>query len=293
MGKTHILSNNNITIMVNDLGAQLTSLIKNDTNCNYLWDGKPEYWTGQSPILFPIVGKIKNNEYKYNGRTYSMKQHGFARNSEFELLSISENEIWNRLTSNDATREVYPFDFTLDIGYKLEDTKVIVMWKVQNTGKDNMYFSIGGHPAFFCPLYDKDKQSDYSIDFHTNNPITYLLLNENGYVEKTDHVLNTTNGMLRIPDNLFDNDALIIENNQTQKISLVHPDNKAYLTVTFDAPLFGLWSPAKKNAPFICIEPWYGRSDSASFNGTLEEKEWSNVLKSNEIFERNYSIELK
>lgn len=292
MGKTHILSNGKITIKVNDLGAQLTALIKNDTNYNYLWDGKPEFWTGQSPILFPIVGKVKNNEYQYNGSTYPMKQHGFARNSKFELLSISENEIWHRLTSNDVIREVYPFDFTLDIGYKLEDTKVIVMWKVQNMGKDILHFSIGGHPAFFCPLYDNEKQSDYSIDFHTNSPITYLLVDENGYVDKTEHVLDTTNGVFHITDNLFDNDALIIENSQAQRISFLGPDNKAYVTVSFDAPLFGLWSPAKKNAPFICIEPWYGRSDSTTFNGTLEEREWSNSLKHNEVFERSYLIEL-
>ncbi len=292
MGKTYILSNDKITIKVNDLGAELTELSKNDTNFNYLWDGNAAFWTGQSPVLFPFVGKLKNNEYKYNGSTYPMRQHGFARNCEFELLSSKEDEIWHRLISSDVTRMVYPFDFILDIGYKLEDTKVIVMWKVKNKGTDIMHFSIGAHPAFLCPLYDNEKQTDYSIDFHTNNPITYLLVDENGYIDKTVHALDTTNGVFHITDTIFDNDALIIEQNQTQRISFVGPNKKAYVSVSFDAPLFGLWSPSKRSAPFICIEPWYGRSDSATFNGTLEQREWSNTLKSKEIFERSYTIEL-
>lgn len=292
MGKTHILSNNKITIKVNDFGAELSALIKNDTNYNYLWDANPEYWARHSPVLFPIVGKLKNNEYTLSGSTYPMKQHGFARDCEFDLLGIKEDEIWHRLQSNDVTRKIYPFDFILDIGYKLEDTKVIVMWKVRNTGKEIMYFSIGAHPAFLCPLSNNEKQSDYSIDFHTNNQISYVLVDENGYIDKTEHVVDTTNGLLQIADTTFDKDAIIIEQRQTQKISLVGPDKKAYLTVSFDAPLFGIWSPPKRNAPFICIEPWYGRSDDITFNGTLEEREWENVLKSSDIFERSYTIEL-
>jgi galactose mutarotase-like enzyme len=292
MGQTHILSNKKITIKVNEFGAELCALIKNDTQYNYLWDAKPEYWARYSPVLFPIVGKLKNNEYNYNEVTYSMKQHGFARDMEFELLSMKEDEIWHRLISNEITKKMYPFDFILDVGYKIEDTKVSVMWKVKNIGNDEMYFSIGAHPAFLCPLYDNEKQRDCSIDFHTNNTITYLLVDENGYVDENEQVLHVDNGLLKITDTLFDKDALIIENNQTQSISLVGPSNKAYLTVRFDAPLFGLWSPPKKNAPFICIEPWYGRSDASEYAGAFDKRKWSNTLKINETFEKSYMIEL-
>lgn len=292
MTQSYTLTNDYITIEVNSFGAEMTKLIKNDTKHNYLWNGDSKYWGRISPVLFPIVGKLKNNEYTWKNTNYTMTQHGFARDSVFELLSKNDCEIWLRLESNDNTKVSYPFDFILDIGYKLIDSKVEVMWRVSNTGEEVMYFSIGAHPGFFYPLHDKERMEKFGIDFHVEEPLEYLLVDGNGYVDKQKYSLTTSNGIIHINEYFFDRDALIAEGNQTHKVSLMDENNNKYITVEFDAPLFGIWSPPKKNAPFICIEPWYGRSDAVTFTGDLNEKEWINELYPNNTFCKSYSIKV-
>jgi len=159
-----------------------------------------------------------------------------------------------------------------------------------------MYFSIGAHPGFYCPLDSDKSQSDYYLCFDTEKPISYLLVNSEGLEVKENinskHILTTDYGTLPIVPNMFDNDALIIEGKQCSKLSLLNPDRSPYLSVSFDAPLFAIWSPAGKNAPFLCIEPWYGRCDSEAFNGTLEDKDYINKLAVGESFESGYTIEI-
>ena len=165
-----------------------------------------------------------------------------------------------------------------------------MLWKVTNKNDREMYFSIGGHPAFNCPLREGEKQTDYRIGFDTCEPLTASVLDENGTVSERTKVLELTDGMLQITDSLFDEDALIVEHDQAHKVALYTPEGEKYLEVRFEAPLFGIWSPAGKHAPFVCIEPWYGRSDRADFGQKLEEREWGNVLKAGEIFTAVYQI---
>lgn len=291
---TYKLINDILAIEVDDNGAELTRIVQQNTKTEYLWNGDPAYWKRRSPILFPIVGSLKNKSYTYRGQTYSLPQHGIARDLTFTLMNHSDKELWFYLDSNEETKKVYPFDFRLELGYQLQENHIVVLWKVINTGEDKLYFSIGGHPAFLCPLREDEKQSDYYIQFDSDKPVHYLLVNENGLaVRKTfeeQHILTTEDGFLPIYTHLFDRDALIIEENQYHCISLADSTKKPYLSVSFDAPLFGLWSPAKKNAPFICIEPWYGRCDASDFNGTLEEREYGNELAAGDVFEASYTI---
>jgi galactose mutarotase-like enzyme len=283
-----------LKIEVEENGAELTSIIHTPTNTEYLWNADPAYWKRHAPILFPVVGSLKNKQYSYQGQTYSLPQHGFARDMKFNLTSHSANELWFSLEAAEETKKIYPFDFRLELGYRLENNQVTPIWKVRNTGDDEMFFSIGGHPAFLCPLKEGEKQSEHYILFNTIQPIHYLLVDENGLAVKKPFseqpILTTEDGYLPIDPHLFDQDALIIEENQFHRISLADSNKKPYLTVSFDAPLFGLWSPAKKNAPFVCIEPWYGRCDASDFNGNLEEREYGNHLSPGEIFETSYTI---
>ncbi len=292
----HILKNKELTLCINDSGAELSSIKDNKTQTEYLWNADPAYWKRHSPILFPLVGSLKNQSYIYNDKTYSMSQHGFARDITFTLISKTDTEIWFGLNATEETKKIYPFQFILEIGYQLLDRKISVMWKVKNQDTSTMYFSIGGHPAFMCPLNEEENQNDYYISFDTVNPIHYLLIDEHGLVVKKSfdeqNILDTNNGILPIDSHLFDHDALIIEHKQSHQVSLLDAKKKTYLTVTFDAPLFGLWSPAMKNAPFICIEPWYGRCDSSDFSGTLEEREWGNKLKAGNVFDVSYTIDI-
>lgn len=288
-----ILENENLKAAINHFGAELSSMIKKETNVEYIWNADEKFWKRSAPILFPFVGSLKNKEFLYQGKRYPMGQHGFARDMEFALVSKKENEVWFALTADEETYKKYPFTFTLEIGYVLEASQLKVMWRVINEDDKEMYFSIGGHPAFMCPLNQKGKQTDYFIEFDTKNDLTYSKLSENGLVYKYDNILATNGGMMPIDEHLFDEDALVVEGEQAHKVSLCDMDKKPYLTVSFDAPLFGLWSPAKKNAPFVCIEPWYGRCDAESFSDTLEQRKYGQCLKPQEQFEAAFTVEVE
>ena len=292
----HYLKNNFLTLQVNDFGAELASIYDQHAETEYLWNGNPDYWKRRSPILFPFVGLLKNKSYQFQGQTYSSLQHGFARDMNFTVMSSTDEEIWFQLEATEATRKIYPFDFRLKLGYLLQGRKITVFWKVINQGMEKMYFSIGGHPGFRCPLDPTEDQEHCFLKFDTLEPIRYLHINENGLLVKkvtgVQNVLTTDLGLLPVDVRMFDYDALIIEDNQCHKVSLLDTSMLPYLTITFDAPLFGIWSPAKMNAPFVCIEPWYGRCDASDFNGNLEEREYGNSLESGGIFEAKYTIEI-
>lgn len=288
----YTLKSNAVAVQVTSRGAELRSLIDCQTRKEYMWSADPAYWPRVSPILFPLVGNYKNKEVRYNGRMYGMTQHGFARDMNFETLSVTQDEIWFGLSSNTETMVKYPFPFRLETGYRLEGRKVHVIWRVKNTGSGNMYFSIGGHPGFVCPFLKGEKQTDYYVKFENKSEIVSRLLGGDGLATDTLLTYPLEDGLLPISGSLFDHDALIIENHQVQRVSLCTPDKKPYVTVSFDAPLFGVWSMPGKNAPFVCIEPWYGRCDKGDFNGTLEEREWGNTLEAGGVFETQYTIEI-
>ena len=289
----YTIKSGKLSLRIRSLGAELISLRDCTTGQDYLWNGDPEYWKRTSPVLFPLVGNYKNKEVRHNGHIYNMSQHGFARDMEFELISLKQNEAWFGLSSSVETIRKFPFPFRLEIGYRVEGQKVKVCWKVINTGSETMYFSIGGHPGFVCPMKKGEKQSDYYIHFDTNkDEIVSRMISGEGLATDTLIPYPLEDGYLRLSDDLFDRDALVLENRQTQRVSLCRPDNKPFVEVTFDAPLFGIWSVPKKNAPFVCIEPWYGRCDHMNFSGTLQQREWGNVLPAKEAFEAEYTIEI-
>lgn len=286
------LKNDVIAILIDSHGAELKSLKKSDTGTEYMWCADAKYWGRTSPVLFPFVGGLKNKEYKAKGKTYPMTQHGFARDMEFTLLSRTEDEIWFVLNSNDETLEKYPYEFTLKLGYRISGNQTEVLWQVENPGKEVLPFSIGGHPAFNCPIEEGTKQSEYFVDFGDVDEVVSSRIGENGLVTGCMDVYGLTDGRLALTENLFDHDALVIEDNQTKEAALCKKDGTPYLKVTMEAPLFGVWSPPGKNAPFVCIEPWYGRCDSEYFDGTLEEREWGNVVSPGEIWKASYVIEV-
>lgn len=288
----YTLKSRELAIQVTSKGAELRSLIDCHSRKEYMWNADPAYWARTSPVLFPLVGNYKNKEVRYNGRLYGMSQHGFARDMNFETISVTQEEIWFGLSSNADTMVKYPFPFRLEIGYRVEGRKVCVLWRVINTGADTMYFSIGGHPGFVCPFHKGDQQTDYYVGFGNKKEVVSRLLGEEGLASDTLLTYPLEDGLLQLTSHLFDHDALIIENHQVQKVSLCTPDKKPYVTVSFDAPLFGVWSVPGKSAPFVCIEPWYGRCDRSDFNGTLEEREWGNSLEAGQKFETQYTIEI-
>ena len=288
------LENDLLEVTINSFGAELSSITGKETGTQYLWDADEKFWKRSAPVLFPFVGSLKDKKYTVDGKDYPMGQHGFARDMEFSVVSEKNDEVWFELRSNDDTLAKFPFEFVLKIGYKLDGNDIKVTWHVENPGDEELHFSIGGHPAFMCPVTEDGKQSDYYLKFDADKALTYGLLSGDGLLGRDDYLLGVDiNGYCAIDEHMFDKDALIIEHFQASKVSLCTPDKKPYLTVSFDAPLFGLWSPAGKGAPFVCIEPWYGRCDRADFSGELKDREYGNVLAVGETFEKSYDITIE
>lgn len=290
--ESYCIKNEFLTISVNRFGAELKSIILNKTGKEYLWQADPAYWKRTSPILFPIVGSLKEKKYRYKDIDYPMRQHGFARDMDFVLTKETENSLSFILEDTSETKKEYPFHFKLFIDYTLLEKSVLVHWKVINTNEKTIYFSIGSHPAFSCPLSDHEKQADCFLSFDTEGPLRYSLINEKGLYVKNNYTMKLENHNFPLHEHLFDQDALIFENYQIKKVQLLHPDKTPYLSIQFHAPLVGIWSSPKKNAPFVCIEPWYGRCDAQDFVGNLQEREWGNSLVGGAAFSASYKIEI-
>lgn len=286
------LKNHEIAIEVESHGAELKSLKEISTGTEYMWCADAKYWSRTSPVLFPFVGGLKNKEFRAKGKRYPMTQHGFARDMEFALLSQKEDEIWFVLHSDAETLAKYPYEFVLKLGYRIEERKVEVLWQVENPGNEVLPFSIGGHPAFNCPIGDDEKQTECFIDFGGIEEVVSTRIGELGLATECRDVYPLSGGKLAITENLFQHDALVIEDDQTHEAALCRKDGTPYLKVSMDVPLFGVWSPVGKNAPFICIEPWYGRCDSEEFDGELPEREWSNQAAPGEVWKASYTIEV-
>lgn len=275
----HYLENDILKIAVDTHGAELSSIYRKDERREMLWQGDPAFWGRKSPVLFPLVGKYKDGKTTYNGKEYFLGQHGFARDSEFTLIEKTENKLAFELTSSEETLAKYPFKFRLICSFELKNDKIIVGWNVENIDNKKIYFSIGAHPAFYC------EKGETMIEMNAEN-LKYNLINSNGLYTAPKY---NVEGSFVLHDEVFDNDALIIENSGVNEIALVD-NNKKYLTVKFDTDVFGIWSPAKKNAPFVCIEPWYGRCDAENFEGDITEREWSNSLDIGKKWYKEYEI---
>ncbi len=279
------LSNGILDITIAEHGAELKSVTKNGRE--YMWQADPKYWGRTSPVLFPFVGASPNGQYKLDGKSYPMGQHGFARDCDFDIVGQGDDYVVFELKSNADTLKVYPYNFTLRIKYTLKGNAVVVGWTVTNDNESDMAFSIGAHPAFnFC-----DGENYFRFD--TDKDITYYLVAEDGSCDtKTEHKLKNT-GYIPIYEDSFKNDAYIIENKQVTAVSLCDRDRNEYVKVTFDAPLVGLWNPATEGVPFVCIEPWYGRVHQQGFDGDLFDREYVNILKPHAEFNAEYTMEFK
>ena len=278
------LSNGIISIEIANHGAELKSAVKG--GFEYMWCADGKYWARTSPVLFPIVGSLNNKSCKFDGKVYEMGQHGFARDNEFSLIDSTQISATYEFCSNEETLKKYPFEFSLKIRYTIIENKIKVEWQVKNKDNKVMYFQIGAHPAFNL------KDGDNYFKFDTDNDIKYNLINGSGLYDKDSVHMLKNGGYVKITNDMFDNDALIIENCQAKEVSICTSDKKPYVRVKFDAPLFGLWSPAGKNAPFVCIEPWWGRCDRIGFDGEFSQREYVNKVEPNEIFTVEYEIEL-
>ncbi len=288
----YFISNSRFVVKIDSFGAEVKSVMKKDGYKEYMWYGDSKYWGRTSPVLFPFVGSLKNKKYRWNGIEYPMGQHGFARDMEFELLNQDNDSISFILKSSPDTKVKFPFDFELVISYKLTDNELTVNWDVKNPSDDTLYFSIGAHPAFLCPVNGESNKAGYKLYFEGVDTITHHGNTLDTGLAKMDEsiIMQLTDNRVSMTSEFFDRCTYYVEGNQTGLVGLEDPDGNRIVDVCFNTPLFAIWSPEKKNAPFICIEPWYGRADATDFSGILSERPYTNILNSKETFNGGYSM---
>jgi galactose mutarotase-like enzyme len=287
------LKNDVLTISVKEHGAELAGIRKGDVE--YLWQADPAFWARHSPVLFPIVGSVWNGIYRVEGKEYKMGQHGFARDMDFVLVEKADDMLRYRLESSEETLEKYPWPFVLEISYRLYGNRIDVIWEVTNPSDKEMPFQIGAHPAFYYPDYDRQTKERGFFSFDRKDTMECIRLVEKGCVDaQTKHPLELdADARYPLASDTFDViDTLMLQDSQRRKVTLHRVDGTPWLSLTFDAPVVGLWSPPGKNAPFICIEPWYGRCDRAGYEGEYKDRDWVNTLAPGEKFRSVYTIEI-
>lgn len=287
------LKNDVLTVMVSEHGAELTSIRKGSVE--YLWQADPAFWGRHSPVLFPIVGSVWDKRYRVDGNEYELGQHGFARDMDFKLVEGNENEVRYRLESSEETLKKYPYPFVLEIAYRLEGNKVNVIWEVYNPCSEDIYFQIGAHPAFYYPDYDPQAMERGFLSFDRSENLRCIRIKEKGCVDAvTEYPLEMPqSGLLPLTKETFDAiDTIMLQDAQVGKVTLHRNDGSPWLSLDFDAPVIGIWSPPTKNAPFICLEPWYGRCDRVGYEGDYRDKDWINRLAPGERFKSVYTIEI-
>jgi len=252
------LENEKLQIVINSLGAELQNIILKSNSTEYLWPADAQYWARHAPVLFPIVGKLKNNQYYYENQKYELSQHGFARDSEFNLIEQFDNKITFQLNENENTLKIYPFKFCLRIIYTLSENQLIIQYQIHNPDTKPLYFSIGSHEAFNCPLTTKNKFENYSLKFSADEQLERTFLVDGLRSEKTE-IITLTNNHLTLNEKLFQNDALIFENLKSREVILCEHHQTKIKFQFADFPYFAIWK--KANANFLCLEAWAGLAD--------------------------------
>ena len=287
----HILENEALLLALADKGAELSRVWDKDAGCERLWNADPAVWNRHAPILFPFVGKVVGGKYRLNGKVYEMKtQHGFARDLDFLCTEEDSRGITQVLCSTEDTRRIYPFDFRLTVRHRLDGDNprlLHIEWEVTNTGEEEMFFAIGGHPGFLPP--PGVKKEACLLGFPGRERLRYISADPAGFaLPDKIHELTLSDGAVPYGDTLPE--TWIFEDRQVPTVQILRPDGRPWVTLRCgDFPILAVW--AKAEGPYICLEPWCGRTDDAGFTGELPEKVCAERLAPGGEKRFSYSIE--
>ncbi|MCO5236580.1 MAG: aldose 1-epimerase family protein [Chitinophagaceae bacterium] len=277
-----------LRIVVREKGAELVRLFHKQHNIDYLWNGNPVFWGRHSPVLFPIVGALKNDSFHYKGKTYRMGRHGFARDMPFTLCAADKSALCLRLESTPSTLEKFPFPFVFDLIYQLDANELTVTYQIENPGREEMYFSVGGHPAFKIPLTADTVYDDYFLEFSETERAYRWPISAAGLIENRPELLLDESKILPLSKPLFYRDALVLKNLRSKMVRLRCTKHNQELEFDFhEFPYLGIW--AARDADFVCIEPWCGLADSIDSDQQLKDKEGIIRLKPGQVFTRKWS----
>jgi galactose mutarotase-like enzyme len=283
------LETNQLKIGIDSKGAELKSVFHKQHNLEYMWQADPKFWAKTSPVLFPIVGQLKENAYRYKDKSYQLPRHGFARDRVFSVVEQNDRSITFCLNSSQDTLTVYPFSFLFFIIYSLQDDVLTVTYRVQNKGQEEMLFSVGGHPAFNVPLVAGTTYTDYYLRFNKEETAGRWPISSDGRIGTTPEPLLKGTNVLPLAKRLFERDAIVLKHLQSEQVTLGSDKTPHGLLFTFSGfPFLGIW--AAPNADFVCIEPWCGIADSVDADGELAHKEGINKLAPAETFSVEWKV---
>ncbi len=298
----YYIENKYLEVGIDPKGAELVSLYHKDHDLEYMWGADPVFWGKSSPVLFPIVGGLKDNSYIFEGMTYRLPRHGFARELVFEIEDHWDDGISFLLHSNEDTLKVYPFTFEFRLVYELYANLLSVTYHVTNLGENDMYFSVGGHPAFALPIEEGLSYQDYYLEFEEEENLKRWPVNLQGLIEEEpkaifdktlidDELVEIETKFLPLTKELFHKDALVFKQLNSSTVTLKSEKSEHSLRFDFAGfPFLGIW--AAKDANFVCIEPWCGIADSVRHSQELTEKEGINILPAGDVFERAWAVKL-
>lgn len=277
------VENSAYTLAVKEMGAELTSLKSKKSGFEYIWNGNTDIWYGQSPILFPIIGRLLDDKYRLNGVEYTMPKHGLVRKKPFKLIKQTADSLTFIQTDDEDSFKMYPYRFELTVEFRLTDNGLSVTHTVHNKSENVMYYSFGAHPAFNCEIGDR-------LEFSENeNLLTERIDGESILIDEKFRV-DIEGNKLYITKNLFDNDALILSGYKSNSVSLKSDNHNRVVKFNFDSPILGIW--AKPGASYVCIEPWWGINDSYDKKADISEKRAIMTLAPDAKASYNWTVEI-
>lgn len=287
MGPTFRLKSESMEIRILAKGAELQS-VRNTEGFEYLWQADPELWPRRAPVLFPVVGRLKENRYEFGGGRYTMNQHGFARDLDFVCLHQSEQELSFELCHSENTLKIFPFRFSFQTGYRLDGNTLHCLYEVKNTGKEKLYFSLGAHPGFRLSASQENFRAKLFFD---TDQLKVSLLSE-GLLSNEKRVLILQGKELELTPALFAEDALVMEDAQINRVRLLmSPEGRGLELNCENWPFFGIWSkPGQEQLKFVCLEPWYGVADSLDSNFAFDQKRGILQLEAGALFRAGFRI---
>ncbi|MEN3322304.1 aldose 1-epimerase family protein [Mariniflexile soesokkakense] len=287
------LENKLLKIAVKKVGAELCQITSVKNNTEFMWDANPTVWGSFAPNLFPIIGALKNDTYIFEKQEYKLPKHGIVRNSSAVILhEQTPNSLTFKLPYSEDTLKFYPFKFEFFISYKLFNNSIEVLYTIKNVDNKTMYFSVGGHPAFKCPVFENEQYEDYFLEFeHAENSKTHLINMENGLISSLSIPLFNKSNNIPLTHDLFNDDALIFKDLKSKKVTLKSKLYGNILSVSYkDFPYLGIW--AKPTGDYVCIEPWLGIADNEATNQDFKTKEGILKLGAGKSFKASYTIEI-
>ncbi len=279
----HYAENSKFILGVKEMGAELTSLKSKETGFEYIWPGNADIWYGQSPILFPIIGRLLNDKYRLNGKEYCMNKHGIVRKKPFKLIHKTSDSLTFSQTDDEKSRESYPYNFELQVNFQLTDTGLSVTHTIYNQSSEIMYYSFGAHPAFNCEI------GDY-LEFSEDKELLTERIDHESILIDEKFPVKMDGKKLCLTKDLFCNDALILSEYKSKWVALKSCNHKRIVKFNFDSPVLGIW--AKPNAPYVCIEPWWGINDDYNEKEDFSKKRGIMTLNVDENVSYNWNIEI-